>query len=166
MLVLGDALAMVLLQARGFRKEDFARYHPGGSLGRALLLKVTEIMRTGTQLALLSPTEPVRAALKKMARCHTGSAILTNADGSLAGIFTHGDFGRHFERMPDLLDRPVGEFMTAKPITVSSEKLAVEVLRILETHAIDDLIVVDLSSGAPVPVGLVDSQDLAKFRLV
>jgi len=165
-LVMGDALAMVLLQARGFQKEDFARYHPGGSLGRSLLLKGTEIMRSGEQLALLPPTATVREVLKKMAHARTGAAILTLADGSLAGIFTHGDFGRHFEKVPDLLERPVSEFMTARPITVDADKLAVEVLRILEKHAVDDLVVVDRSSGRPVPVGMVDSQDLAKFRLV
>ncbi|MCX6966643.1 MAG: KpsF/GutQ family sugar-phosphate isomerase [Verrucomicrobia bacterium] len=165
-LVLGDALAMVLLEARGFKKEDFARYHPGGSLGRSLLLKVTDIMRTGDQLALLPPTDTVRTVLQKMARARTGSAILTHPDGTLAGVFTHGDFGRHFETVPDLLERPVCEFMTPKPITVVADKMAVEVLRILEMHAIDDLVVVDASSGGLVPVGLVDSQDLAKFRLV
>jgi len=165
-LVMGDALAMVLLEARGFKKEDFARYHPGGSLGRSLLLKVTEIMRTGDQLALLPPTATVREVLGKMAKCRAGSAILTNPDGSLAGIFTHGDFGRHFEKVPDLLERPVGEWMTSQPITVGADKLAVEVVRILKEHAIDDLVVVDASSGRPVPIGLVDTQDLAKFRLV
>ena len=165
-LVLGDALAMVLLEARGFKKEDFARYHPGGSLGRSLLLKVTEIMRTGDQLALLAPTATVREVLHKMAKCRTGSAILTHPDGSLAGIFTHGDFGRHFENVPDLLERPVAAFMTPRPVTVAADKLAVEVLRVLEKHAVDDLVVADHTSGKPVPVGLVDSQDLAKFRLV
>ena len=163
MLVLGDALAMVLLEARGFQKEDFARYHPGGALGRTLLLKVTQIMRSTDQLAILPPTETVRSVLHQMARCRAGSAILTSDDGALAGIFTHGDFGRHFESVPDLLERPVCEFMTRRPITVGAEKLAVEVLRILEKHKIDDLVVVDAHG---VPVGLVDTQDLAKFRLV
>ena len=163
MLVLGDALAMVLLEARGFQKEDFARYHPGGSLGRTLLLKVTQIMRGTDQLAILAPTQTVRAVLHRMAQCRAGSAILTAEDGTLAGVFTHGDFGRHFETVADLLERPVGEFMTRRPITVGAEKLAVEVLRILEQHKIDDLVVVD---GCGIPVGLVDSQDLAKFRLV
>ena len=165
-LVMGDALAMVLLEARGFKKEDFARYHPGGSLGRSLLLRVTEIMRTGEALALLPPTATVREVLAKMAKCRAGSAVLVHPDGSLAGVFTHGDFGRHFESVPDLMERPVGEFMTRSPITVSADKLAVEVLHILEKHAIDDLVAVDCSSGRPVPVGLVDTQDLAKFRLV
>lgn len=165
-LVLGDALAMVLLEARGFQKEDFARYHPGGSLGRSLLLKVTEIMRTGDRLAMLPPTATVREVLKQMAKCRAGSAILTAPDGTLAGVFTHGDFGRHFESVPDLLERPVSEFMTARPVSVAADKLAVEVLRVLEKHAIDDIVVVDQSGGRPIPIGLVDSQDLAKFRLV
>lgn len=165
-LVLGDALAMVLLEARNFKKEDFARYHPGGSLGRSLLLKVTEIMRTGEQLALLPPEASVREVLKKMAQARAGAAVLVHPNGSLAGIFTHGDFGRYFEKVPDLLERPVGEFMTASPVTVAAGKLAVEVLRVMEKHAVDDLIVVETQNGCPVPVGLVDSQDLAKFRLV
>lgn len=165
-LVMGDALAMVLLEARGFKKEDFARYHPGGSLGRSLLLRVTEIMRTGDQLALLPPTATVHEVLAKMAKCRAGSAVLVHPDGSLAGVFTHGDFGRYFESVPDLMERPVGDYMTRSPITVSADKLAVEVLHILEKHAIDDLVAVDCSSGLPIPVGLVDTQDLAKFRLV
>ena len=108
----------------------------------------------------------MREVLAKMAKCRAGSAVLVHPDGSLAGVFTHGDFGRHFESVPDLMERPVGEFMTRSPITVSADKLAVEVLHILEKHAIDDLVAVDCSSGRPVPVGLVDTQDLAKFRLV
>ncbi len=165
-LVLGDALAMVLLEARNFKKEDFARYHPGGSLGRSLLLKVTEIMRTGDQLALMPPETPIHEVIKRMANARAGAAVLVHPDGTLAGVFTHGDFGRQFEKVPDLLNRQVGEFMTPCPITVNANKMAVEVLRIMQKHAVDDLIVVDQSSGSPVPVGLVDSQDLAKFRLV
>jgi arabinose-5-phosphate isomerase len=168
MLVLGDAIAMVLLEARGFRKEDFARYHPGGSLGRTLLLKVPDIMRSGELIATLPATSTVRQVLARMAKCRTGSAILVHPDGTLAGIFTHGDFGRHFEQVPDLLERPVCEFMTARPITISDDKLAVEVLRILETHKIDDIVVVSsgYAGNALFPVGLVDTQDLTKFRLV
>ena len=162
-LVLGDALAMVILEARGFKREDFARYHPGGRLGRTLLLKVTQIMRSCERLAIVPPTAIVRQVLHQMAKSRAGSAIVTNPDGTLAGVFTHGDFGRHFERVPDLLEKPVTDFMTAQPITVSNEKLAVEVLRILERHNIDDIVVVDSENR---PVGLVDSQDLAKFRLV
>ena len=163
MLVLGDALAMVLLDARGFKKEDFARYHPGGRLGRTLLLKVTEIMRKGDRLALVAPEASIRSVVHTMAKHRAGSAIVTNPDGTLAGIFTYGDFGRLFEGNPDLLEKPVAGYMTRKPITISSDKLAVEVLHILEKHTIDDLVVVDERN---VPVGIVDSQDLAKFKLL
>ena len=163
MLVLGDALAMVLLEARGFKKEDFARYHPGGRLGRTLLLKVTEIMRGTGRMALVSPEAKIRSVLHVMAKAHSGAAVVTGADGSLAGVFTHGDFGRHFENVPDLLDRRVGDYMTRNPITVAADKLAAEVLHILEKHPIDDLVVVD---GCNAPVGIVDSQDLARFRLL
>ncbi len=165
MLMLGDALAMVLLEARGFRKEDFARYHPGGRLGRTLLLKVTEIMRPADQLAILPPEAKVREVLHRMAKTRSGSALLTHPDGTLAGIFTHGDFGRHFENVPDLLERPVAEFMTCNPISINAGQLAVEVLHLLKTHRIDDLVVLSADGNAH-PVGLVDSQDLAKFRLV
>ncbi len=168
MLVLGDALAMVLLEARGFKKEDFARYHPGGRLGRTLLLKVPQIMRSGDAIATLPASATVRQVLGRMAKCRTGSAILVHPDGTLAGIFTHGDFGRHFERVPDLLERSVCEFMTPRPITIPDDKLAVEVLRVLEAHRIDDIVIVAAGDpqGRLIPVGLVDTQDLAKFRLV
>lgn len=163
MLILGDALAMVLLEARGFRREDFARYHPGGSLGRSLLLKVTDIMRTGSDVAQLPLTASVRHVLKAMAKARTGSALLLNPNGTLAGIFTHGDFGRHFDSQPDMLERPVCQYMTARPVSITHDKLAAEVLRLFEKNSVDDIVVLD---GENRPVGLVDTQDLAKFRLV
>lgn len=163
MLVLGDALAMVLLEARGFKEKDFARYHPGGQLGRTLLLKVTQIMRKGDRLAMVKADDPVRAVLHEMARRRSGCGIVTNADGTLAGVFTHGDFGRHFENVPDLLEKPVADYMTREPVTIGNDKLAAEVLRVLEQHSIDDLVVVDAGN---VPVGIIDSQDLAKFKLL
>ncbi len=163
MLVLGDALAMVLLEARGFTKEDFARYHPGGALGRALLLKVRDIMRGGEQLAMVPPEMPVRGVLHAMAKSRAGSAIVTQTDGTLAGIFTHGDFGRYIQTEPGLLEKCVGDFMTRNPITIRDDRLAAEVLHILKTHRIDDLVVVDERNA---PAGIVDSQDLARFRLL
>ena len=163
MLVLGDALAMVLLEARGFTKDDFARFHPGGRLGRTLLLKVHQIMRGAEQMAVVAPTVRVREVLHAMARARAGAAVIVEDGGTLAGVFTHGDFGRHFQTEPDLLERAVGEFMTANPITVGGEKLAVEVLHILEKHRIDDLVVVDADGR---PIGVIDSQDVARFRLV
>jgi arabinose-5-phosphate isomerase len=163
MLVLGDALAMVLLESRGFRKEDFARFHPGGSLGRSLLLKVSQIMRPRQELALVERETRVVDALQAMTAKRAGAAIVVEKDGALAGIFTHGDFARHFTRNPSLGDRPVEEVMTSGPITISADKLAAEVLQILEQHRIDDLVVVDPSNK---PIGLVDSQDLTRRKVL
>jgi arabinose-5-phosphate isomerase len=163
MLVLGDALAMVLLEARGFTKDDFARFHPGGHLGRALLLKVGDIMRSAEQMAVVRPGDVVSDVLRAMSRCRAGAAVAVDEEGRLAGIFTHGDFARHFQSTPDLGALPVEQFLTRKPITVQNDKLAVEVLRILQEHRIDDLVVLDAERR---PIGVVDSQDLARFRLV
>ena len=163
MLVLGDALAMVLLEARGFQKEDFARFHPGGRLGRTLLLKVRQIMRGPEQIALVSPGDIVRETLLKMAAVRAGTSVVVDDAGVLLGIFTHGDFGRHFQKNQNLLEQQVGEFMTRRPITIGADKLAVEVLHLIEQHRIDDLVVVD---DANRPIGVVDSQDLARHRLI
>jgi arabinose-5-phosphate isomerase len=163
MLALGDALAMVLLEARGFTPEDFAKFHPGGNLGRRLLLRVTDIMRGRERLALVARDTTIRQVLHEMRARRSGAAVVTEADGTLAGIFTHGDFARHFESDPALGDHPVERYMTATPITISSDQLAIEVLKILESHNIDDLVVLD---AARQPIGIVDSQDLAKFKLL
>lgn len=163
MLVLGDALAMVLLEARGFNKDDFARFHPGGTLGRALLLKVRQIMRGADQLALVNPAQQVIDVIKAMTSRKAGAAVIIDAAGKLEGIFTHGDFARHFPGTPDIGTRSVSDFMTRNPITISGEKLAAEVLQVLQKHRIDDLVVVD-SEGRP--IGIVDSQDLSRLKIL
>lgn len=163
MLAVGDALAMVLLEARGFNEEDFARYHPGGSLGRALLLRVNQVMRGEEQLAVAKPDTPILDVIKAMTARRAGAAVVVGADGRLAGIFTHGDFARHFPEHPDIGSKPVGDFMTRKPVTISGEKLAAEVLHVLEQHRIDDLVVVD---EAGCPIGIVDSQDLSRLKIL
>ena len=160
MLALGDALAMVLLEARGFQQDDFARFHPGGSLGRVLLTRVNQIMRKATQLAVAPPEATVLEVLKKMTQCRTGAAAIVDADGHLAGVFTHGDLARHYQKHTDLGALPVGQFMTTSPITVRGDKLAAEALHVLKTHRIDDLIVVDEDNR---PVGIIDSQDLSRL---
>jgi arabinose-5-phosphate isomerase len=163
MLVLGDALAMVLLEARGFQKEDFARYHPGGRLGRSLLLKVCDIMRSREEMAVVPPDATVCDVLKAMTKRRSGAAIIIREDAVLAGIFTHGDFARHFQSDPSLGEQPVSRYMTTGPITVRGDRLAAEVLHVLERHRIDDLVVVDELNR---PIGVVDSQDLARLKLV
>jgi arabinose-5-phosphate isomerase len=163
MLVLGDALAMALLESRGFQKEDFARFHPGGSLGRSLLLKVDQIMRPSAALALISPTTPVVEAIQAMTTQRTGAAVVVHSDGTLAGIFTHGDFARHFPGNPGIGSMPVGDLMTLRPVSIAGDRLAAEVLQLLEQHRIDDLVVVDANRH---PIGMVDSQDLSRLKIV
>ena len=163
MLVLGDALAMVLLEARGFTKEQFALYHPGGQLGRTLLLKVEAIMRDREHMAIVRPTDSVRDVLKVMTGRRAGAAVAVDDDGKLLGIFTHGDFVRHFQENAAIGEVQVGEVLTRSPVTIRGDRLAVEALHVLETHRVDDLVVVDADNR---PVGMIDSQDLARMRLV
>ncbi len=163
MLVLGDALAMVLLEARGFQKDDFAKFHPGGKLGRTLLLGVREIMRPADQLALVTRDTTIRDAIKTMTTHRAGAAVVTDPDGRLAGIFTHGDFARHYAENDAIGTRPVADFMTANPITIAADRLAAEVLHVLQTHRIDDLVVIDENET---PIGMIDSQDLSRQKLL
>lgn len=163
MLVLGDALAMVLLESRGFQKEDFARFHPGGSLGRSLLLRVNQIMRPVGDMAVISPDMPIVQAIQAMTSKRAGAAVVIDQDGMLAGIFTHGDFARHFPDTPGIGNAPVGDFMSLRPVTVDGNKLAAEALQILERHRIDDLVVVDERQH---PIGIVDSQDLTRLKIL
>lgn len=163
MLVLCDALAMVLLEARGFQQEDFARLHPGGSLGRVLLTRVSDLMRSGDSLALITPETSIQDALQAMTKARAGAAIITDPEGRLAGVFTHGDFVRAFQKDAAIAHKPVREYMTVRPIHIGASKLAAEVLATLEHARIDDLVVVD---DAGRPVGLVDTQDLTRLRVV
>jgi arabinose-5-phosphate isomerase len=120
-------------------------------------------MRGPERMAVVRREATVREALHEMARRRAGAAVIASETGELAGVFTHGDFGRHFEADPDLMGKGVGEVMTHNPICIASDQLAADVLRILQKHAIDDLVVVDEGNR---PVGIVDSQDLARFRLL
>ncbi len=163
MLVMGDALAMALLDARGFTEEDFAKYHPGGSLGRALLTKVADIMRTGTAMATAPQNATVASVLLAMTHARSGACVILADDGNLAGVFTHGDFVRAFQREPLLAERAVADFMTRNPITVMASALAVQAVNMIGSHRIDDVVVLGDDHR---PVGLVDTQDLARLRLV
>jgi arabinose-5-phosphate isomerase len=163
MLVMGDALAMVLLESRGFTEEDFARFHPGGSLGRALLTRVSDIMRADGALPTVPEEENVFAALDSMNRARAGACLILKDDGCLAGIFTHGDFARSFRNDPLLGEKPVATLMTRHPITVRADALAVEVLKTIGENRIDDIVVLD---GDGRPVGLIDTQDLARLKIV
>jgi arabinose-5-phosphate isomerase len=163
MLVMGDALAMAVLQGRGFKKSDFARYHPSGAIGRALLLRIGDIMRAGERNAVAREDMPVKEALLIMTRAKSGSLSIVNARGKLVGIFTDGDFRRRMSADEDLLSRPLKTVMTKNPIAVRDDALAVEALKVFNERNIDDLIVVNAKRE---PVGSVDSQDLPKWKIM
>jgi arabinose-5-phosphate isomerase len=163
MLALGDALAMALLQARGFKKKEFAKYHPSGAIGRALLLRATDIMRTGKRLAVAPRTATVREALLVMTKAKSGSVCVVGKSGKLVGVFTDGDLRRRMAEQGDaVLEMTLSKVMTAKPTTLRDTALAVEALKIFHTRKIDDLIVVNAKRE---PVGLIDTQDLPKLKL-
>ncbi len=163
MLVLGDALAMAVLQARGFKQSDFAKYHPSGAIGRAMLLKVSDIMRQGERNAVAEQDLTVREALLIMTKAKSGSLSVVNRSGKLVGVFTDGDFRRHMASDVDLLVKRLATVMTPQPISVRDDALAAEALKIFNERNIDDLIVVNRKKE---PVGLVDSQDLPKLKLM
>lgn len=163
MLALGDALAMTVLQARGFRKEDFARYHPSGAIGRALLLKVRDVMRSGDRNPVAPQTLTVREALLVMTRARSGCVSVVNARGRLVGIFTDGDLRRHMAQDDQVLERPLAKVMTRRPVAIREDALAVEALRVFNERRIDDLVVVN---AAREPVGVLDSQDLPRLKLM
>jgi len=163
-LAIGDALAMVVLERRGFTRDDFARLHPAGNLGTILLLKVKDIMRTGDRLPVMSDRGSVQEAILGMTQAKSGSiALIDDATGRLTGILTDGDFRRNVLSHPDFLAQPVNRYMTRNPKTVPAEALAVEALRLFDRHKIDDLIAVDPEGR---PAGLVDVQDLPKVKLL
>ncbi len=161
MLVMGDALAMALLEARKFTKEDFARSHPGGSLGRALLTRISDIMRK--EFASLPETSTLGDCIIAMTAARAGACVLTHADGTLAGIFTHGDFARAYQADPTCGVHPVAEHMTKNPVYVEADKLAIVAVKTLRDRRIDDLVVLDADRR---PVGLIDTQDLVRLKLI
>jgi arabinose-5-phosphate isomerase len=164
MLAVGDALAIVLLEARGFRKEDFAKLHPGGAIGRTLLLRVADIMRKDKRLARIGANAKVRDAILAMTSARAGAVGIVDGNGKAAGIFTDGDLRRLITRRRGAIaNLPIRAVMTRSPITIRADDLAVEVLKIFEEHTVDDLLVVD---GKRRLVGMVDIQDLPKFKIM
>jgi arabinose-5-phosphate isomerase len=163
MLVMGDALAMAVLQARGFKQKDYAKLHPSGAIGRAMLLRVGDIMRTGERNAVAGENLPVKDALLVMTHARSGSLSVVNARGKLVGVFTDGDFRRRMAKDENLLAKPLKKVMTRNPICIQENALAAEALKIFNERNIDDLIVVNAKRE---PVGLVDSQDLPKLKIM
>lgn len=163
MLAMGDALSACLIERKGFRREDFAFLHPGGNLGKKLLLKVEDIMRKAAANPVVNQEKRVKDVLLSITQARAGSATIVDSRGKLVGIFTDGDLRRHLGKDIHLANRKVKEVMTKHPITISPGKLAVEALRILEERKIDEIPVVDAHKK---PVGLLDIQDVLKAGLV
>jgi arabinose-5-phosphate isomerase len=163
MLALGDALAMTILQARGFKEKDYARHHPSGAIGRALLIKVRDIMRAGHRNAVARENLTVKEALLLMCQAKSGSVSITDRRGKLAGVFTDGDLRRQMTGDEEILSKPLGSVMTRHPVCIRDEALAVEALKIFNQRNIDDLIVVNSRRE---PVGSIDLQDLPKLKLM
>ncbi len=162
-LVMGDALAACLISRRNFKKNDFAEYHPGGTLGKKLLLKVEDIMRKGDQLAVVKENLLVKDVLFKITKARCGSACVSNIKGKFIGIFTDGDLRRQIEEDSDVLNCKVKNVMTKNPTTISKDQLAVDALKILREKKVDELPVMDQNKKL---VGLLDIQDLLKVGLV
>ena len=162
-LAMGDALAIALLEARGFTPEDFALSHPGGSLGRRLLLKVDDIMHAGEQLPVVSTDTSLSEALLEMTHKGLGMTAVTHDDGTLAGIFTDGDLRRIFDRNIDIRQATIADVMVTDPITIAPGHLAAEALQIMETRKINGLMVCD---DAGKPLGAFNMQDLLRAGVV
>ena len=162
-LVLGDALAIALLEARGFTAEDFAFSHPGGALGRRLLLKVENVMHSGESLPQVKRGTSLRDALLEMTQKGLGMTVVMEDDGRLAGIFTDGDLRRTLDKGIDVRQALIDEVMTPHGKTARAEMLAAEALKIMEDHKISALVVVDDQDK---PVGALNMHDLLRAGVV
>ena len=158
-LVLGDALAIALLEARGFTAEDFAFSHPGGALGRRLLLKVENVMHSGADLPQVVRGTLLKDALMEMTHKGLGMTVVIEEDGRLAGIFTDGDLRRTLDREIDIRNASIDAVMTPHGKTARADMLAAEALKIMEDHKINALVVVDKEDR---PVGALNMHDLLR----
>src|SRR5687768_7678494 len=156
-LAMGDALAVAVLEARGFSENDFARSHPGGTLGRRLLLHVEDVMRTGDQVPMVGPDALLRDGLLEISRKGLGMTAVVDAEQHVLGIYTDGDLRRALDQPIDFRTRRMGELMTANPKTIAPRRLAAEAVHVMETHRITQLLVVDERN---VLVGALNVHDL------
>jgi arabinose-5-phosphate isomerase len=163
-LALGDALALALLDARGFSVEDFARAHPGGALGRRLLTRVRDVMRSGSELPIVGIAATLREAVVEMSGKGMGMTAVVAAQGRVAGIFTDGDLRRCLDRIHDIAAVPVADVMTNKPRTIGPDRLAIDCVELMETvPKVTALLVVDDEHRL---VGALHLHDLFRARVV
>lgn len=162
-LAMGDALAVALLDARGFKPEDFARSHPGGALGRKLLTHLCDVMRQGADVPQVGPDAEFTALMREMSRKGLGAAAVTEADGRLLGVFTDGDLRRLIETGVDLRTLKAKDVMHAKPRTIGQDALAAEAAEMMELHRITSILVVD---AAGLLCGAINSNDLMRAKVI
>jgi arabinose-5-phosphate isomerase len=162
-LALGDALAVTLLQARGFSAEDFARSHPGGSLGRKLLARVSDVMRKGAEMPAVGERATLKEAILEMSRGRIGMTAVLDASGKVCGIVTDGDLRRALERISDIGAVHVADVMSARPRSIRPEALAAEAVQVMETHKISQLLVVDTAGNL---VGALNMHDLFRAKVL
>lgn len=163
MLALCDAISVVLMQLKGFKEKDFALFHPRGSLGRKLLLKVKDIMRRGRYNPVVEEDAVIKDVLLRITHARAGAAVVVDKQGRLVGIFTDGDLRRNIEKKKQILKVKVSHVMTRNPIVINEEILASQVLNLLEKRKIDEVPVVDEENR---PVGMLDIQDLIAAGLI
>ena len=162
-LAMGDALAVALLDARGFGAEDFARSHPGGSLGRRLLTHVRDVMRSGDSLPRVRPDTSFSALMREMSDKRLGMAVVVEPDGRIAGVFTDGDLRRLVESGADLRDRSAQAVMHTSPRTIRQDALAVDAAELMEQHGITSVLVADAGG---VLQGIVHIGDLMRAKVI
>ena len=162
-LALGDALAVALLDARGFSADDFARSHPGGVLGRKLLTHVSDVMRSGPEIPQVPDRATLKEAILEMSRGRLGMTAVLDASGKVRGIFTDGDLRRALARVTDFAATRVAEVMTTGPRTIRPEALAAEAVQVMELHKISQLLVVDARGEL---VGALNTHDLFRGKVI
>ena len=162
-LALGDALAVAVLDARGFGSEDFARSHPGGALGRRLLTYVRDVMRTGDEIPKVRDDVTVRDALFQLTAKRMGMTAIVDAENHVQGIFTDGDLRRVLERVGDFRDLPIAQVMTRAPRTIGPDQLAVEAVELMERHRINQMLVVDAEGTL---IGALNMHDLFSKKVI
>jgi arabinose-5-phosphate isomerase len=160
---LGDALAVALLDARGFRPEDFARSHPGGALGRKLLTHLADVMRTGEAVPRVGPDTPFTELMREISRAGLGASAIVDAQDRVLGIFTDGDLRRLIEKGADLRGLCARDVMHPNPRTISRDVLAVEAADLMEAHRITSVLVVDADARL---CGAVNSNDLMRAKVI
>ena len=162
-LAMGDALAVALLDARGFKPEDFARSHPGGSLGRKLLTHVSDVMRQGDEVPRVGPQASFSDLMREMSRKGLGASSVVDADGRVLGVFTDGDLRRLIEKGDDLRSLKASDVMHAQPRTIAAEALAVEAAEMTELHRITSILVVDDAGRL---CGAINTNDLMRAKVI